>query len=226
MEKYNNDVIAFNVAVNNLKTQLIGRGQTVQPSTLLSSLFIGYQACAEEKFQKYVEELYNQYIDDRLPLTPEKLMQLTANRYTIQNEKDDWNVGVSQIVALQAKVDKLQRQLTSKKPGKSDNKSGSDDNKGGKDGKKKSKKGKGKGKDGKRKYPAWKEQSPKDGEPKHKEVNGKQYHWCHKHQLWTEHTVQECKLIQDSDGKWVYPEKKVDTAAANQAAADDDDSSI
>ncbi len=39
---------------------------------------------------------------------------------------------------------------------------------------------------------AWKVKAPKKEESKTKKVDGKTYHWCHKHKAWTLHTPADC----------------------------------
>ena len=40
---------------------------------------------------------------------------------------------------------------------------------------------------------AWKTKAPKKGDPKTKKVDGKTYHWCHKHEAWTLHAPADCR---------------------------------
>jgi len=43
---------------------------------------------------------------------------------------------------------------------------------------------------------------PKEGEPHKKVVNGKEYHWCPKHEAWGRHLPADC------EGKGYVPPKK------------------
>jgi hypothetical protein len=51
-----------------------------------------------------------------------------------------------------------------------------------------------KGKKLNRKIPNWKKKEPNSTEPHDKMVNGKKYHWCPKHKLWTIHSPSDCTL--------------------------------
>ena len=64
-----------------------------------------------------------------------------------------------------------------------------------KDKKKKGKKGKGNDK------PAWRKVPPKDGDKKSKSVDGKEWHWCPKHEAWVMHKPSECKGLGFRPGK-------------------------
>ena len=114
-------------------------------------------------------------------MTPEKLMTYAENKYNIMMRDKVWNALSSdqeKIVVLSPTVQELKDsnlKLAKAFPGKS-RKAAFNDRKG--------------------KYTdfwAWKKIPPNDKDPKTKKKNNKTYHWCFNHQMWTLHTLAECK---------------------------------
>ena len=72
--------------------------------------------------------------------------------------------------------------------------------------------------------------SPKDGEKQSKTVEGKDYHWCPDHEMWTRHKPSECKGIgftrgqtkKDSD-KSMDSKPKMKLSKALAAISSDDE---
>ena len=60
----------------------------------------------------------------------------------------------------------------------------------------------------------WKKIPPGENEPTHKVVNRRDYHWCTKHQAWTLHKPEECRLKDDH------------VAHAAEGTKDEDDNDI
>jgi len=117
-------------------------------------------------------------------------MLQASNKYNSMHQAGTWNAPSledEKILALEAKIQQLQKEKKPKKP-KKDPKD--------KDGKKQ-----GKGK--KKCYTKWMKVPPADTDKdKPKIVNGKKLFWCTRHGRWGGHTMPECKGINlDNEAK-------------------------
>jgi len=111
-------------------------------------------------------------IDDGDNLEAEALMQLALCKYTDRVTCNLWSKPSAQgehIIALQAKIGKLESSLKQKTAAKKDDAKSKEG---------KGKKGKNKAKKGERKVEPWKLIAPTANQPKTKTVNGKKYYWC------------------------------------------------
>jgi hypothetical protein len=183
----------FNKYVKENYEGLKARGERCDD--LMVNLFKGYECASDQEFVRYIKMKKDDY-DDGTDMEPENLMTLALNKYETLKKNNKWNsksIEQEQIVALNAKVDRLQdanlklaKSLSSSKRSSSSNSSNKDNEKD----KKASKSKKSKWQD---KW-AWKKVAPKQGEPLTKVVKGKTYHWCDEHPAWVRHTPDECEL--------------------------------
>jgi hypothetical protein len=183
MVAINSDIEKFNLYVDSQVASLAARGESTQD--LLPNLFKGYKAASDKKFVAYIEKKEEDY-DDGEAMTAEHVMELALNKFKVRKEANTWNAPTEEeekIFALEAEIKKLKS--SSKKPTPKKGSTGAQ-----KDASKcPTKRG------GSRKKPAWMLANPKAGDPSTKTVDGKQYHWCPKHKLWTLHKPEECRGI-------------------------------
>ncbi len=188
MVKVDSDIKKFNDHVNDLVDSLSARGEATHD--LLINLFKGYKACEDKEFVAFIKRKEDAYEDNHSnqTITPESLMESAKDKFDTLMTKGEWKAQTEEqkkIVALEAKVQTLTRNIGKNKGTKGD----SDKDKG---------KGKGKGKDGEKKKkkqekPKWMTVPPKDDDSKTKTVDGKSYHWCPNHEAWTRHKPSECQ---------------------------------
>jgi len=170
------DIGKFNQYVQDQLQSLHARGQDTQD--LLSNLFKGYKATSDREFVQYIRLKENDYNEGN-EISPQRLMQLALNRYNTMKEGGSWNAPSeeqTEIIALKAQLKKLQKQRDPKSTRNSSTNQNS-------------------------RYPEWKSKKPKEGEPKTKKVKGKEYYWCPKHKMWTQHKPDDCKKGQKSESK-------------------------
>jgi len=193
------DIKVFHGYVRGLRNDLAARGEVT--NDLMFNLFKGYNAVVDIEFKDYIKQKKSSYEDGTLNLGEDQLMLIAENKFDALVQSGDWNQPTreqEQIIALTATIQNMERRLTS--PAKTTNKK--------KDG---MKKGDSKKSDKKKDDPdyVWK-LTRKAGETTRK-VNSKVYHWCTKHNAWTLHKPDDCRLTQDSsDGK-------VDSLSISQA---------
>lgn len=126
-------------------------------------------------------------------------MELAENKYKLLVENNQWNSpneDQQKIIALAAQVKSLKKTSTKRstlnstsKPKERKDKNSSSTTS---ESKNRSTTGRDKSKN-RSDPPAWKLKAPKAGEPKSKTIEGKKYHWCPYHQMWTLHKPEDCK---------------------------------
>lgn len=200
MVSIDSDIPKFNEHVKDLLTRLHARG--AMTFDLLANLFKAYKSASDKEFVKYINHKKNDY-DEGNDISPDRLMLLAANRYKTMKQDQEWNapsVEQEQIIALKAQVDKLKISKANK-----DKKDTSTKEKtGGKPYAKKDQQFK------KRKpRPAWMFVAPKQGQAEKKTVDGKEYHWCKKHEAWGRHLPSKCEGKGWIPGKRKTTDKKV-----------------
>jgi len=176
---FNSNIQKFNQFVHDKLAELQAWGQ--EDHALLTHLFIGYKAALDDEFVKWAKCKHSD-IDNWTSLEPEPLMQLALCKYTDRVACNLWSKPSAQgehIIALQAKISKLESSLKQKTTAKKDDAKSKEG---------KGKKGKNKAKKGKRKVEFWKLVAPNASGPKTKTVNGKSYYWC---------------LYHNNKGQWV-----------------------
>jgi hypothetical protein len=192
----NFDIKKFNAWVKGQVAALAARGETT--SDLIVNLFKGYEAVPDRVFKDYIEQKKSSY-EEGGTIKYEELMQLAQNKYEGRVLAKTWNAPTDeqeQIIALEARIERLQEQkknLAKRKPqgtrnsqkNSSQNKRKSVGNKkkGGRDDEYMSATGKW----------AWLKVPPKQDETK-KMFEGKEFFWCKKHARWGRHTTTKCRL--------------------------------
>jgi hypothetical protein len=184
------DIGVFNHHVETLLARLVSRHQSTHD--LLVNLFIAYKTVDDQEFHRYINQKESDYEESTQAnvLTPEKLMSMAFEKFTILKEvKKTWREMTAeqkQIVALNARLEK-----SSKSPNKKENAKHSkkDDKKSGKKG---AKSKTGSAKDARKDLP-WLTDAPKSGDPTTKTVDGREWHFCSKHKKWGAHKSSDCK---------------------------------
>lgn len=196
LQLLNNDITALNSFVMVTLNQLAARGET--STDLLANLFKGYLPTGDRVFTAYIEKKQEEY-DEGATMRHTQIMEKAANKYKTMVENGTWmapSLEEKKIVALEAKVQTLQR--SARKPQPSGKTQQSRKPAPGKQ------QGKGNQKGGPKTKPkdkpiieAWMTKHPGEefisrGLPK--VVNGKEYWWCKNHKRFVRHTTAQCKL--------------------------------
>jgi hypothetical protein len=166
MNEYAGDVRKFNVFVDNTRINLAGRGESVDELT--THLFKAYEQVNDTKFQHFIQNLRDK-ADMEGNVTADQLMQLALSKYDLIKHRGEIDSlathdSKDKIFALEAEVQALK--ATTSGPRQGNNQP--------------------------RTIPAWKKKKPKSSESQTKQVNGKTYHWCSNHQMWTIHSPSDC----------------------------------
>ena len=181
------DIAVFNHHVETLLSRLVSRHQSSQD--LLVNLFLAYKTVDDQEFHRYINQKESDYEESSQAdaLTPEKLMSMALEKFTILKEvKKTWremSAEQKQIVALNARLEKSKSTSSKKENVKTSKRTDK------KDGKKAKKTSGAKS----RKDPAWMSEIPKPGEPTSKTVEGREWHYCSKHKKWGSHKTSDCK---------------------------------
>jgi len=203
------DIGKMNLHVQSLIEALNARGETT--TDLLTNLFKGYKAAKDEKFVEYIEKK-EEYYEEGNDLGANELMSLAKTKWSIRKQKHLWNAPSKQeekILALEAKVKKLESQRSNKKTQNKSNKGDasastlSSQNQSPGDGASSSR------------YDPWMFVPPKDGEAQPKVVGKKQFWWCTNHNKWCRHTTDKCKGFNVGKGR---PSKTNDSSQATSAS--------
>jgi hypothetical protein len=187
MKTVDYDIGVFNHHVETLLSRLVSRHQSSQD--LLVNLFLAYKTVDDQEFHRYINQKESDYEESSQAdaLTPEKLMSMALEKFTILKEvKKTWremSAEQKQIVALNARLEKSKTTSTKKENVKTSKRT---DKKGGKKPKKTS------GAKA-RKDPAWMSETLKPGDPTTKTVDGREWHYCSKHKKWGSHKTPDCK---------------------------------
>ena len=181
----------FNEHVEDLLDSLYARGE--ETHDLVSNLFKAYKECGDAAFVSYMTRKEEHY-DEGHEYSPDALMQLAKDKYDALVEAEKWMAKSEEqkkIVALEAKVENLKRNIGRGK-GKHEQTKQDESKK------------KGKKTDKPYKKPEWMTQAPTGSDPKTKVVEGKTFHWCPTLAAWGRHKASDCK------GKDYRPGKKDD----------------
>jgi len=225
------DIGKMNLHVQSLLEALNARGETT--TDLLTNLFKGYKAARDEKFVEYIEKK-EEYYEEGNDLGANELMSLAKTKWSIRKQKHLWNAPSQQeekILALEAKVKKLESQRSNKKT------QNFTSNKGGALTSTLSSQSQSQGDaTSSRTYDPWMFVPPEDGETQPKIVATKPFWWCTKHNKWCRHTTEKCKGVNVGKGRPKTNEssqeqqsssssnkKKQQIVRALGAAAQDDD---
>ena len=198
----NSDIVKVNEKVKALVEELAARGEAT--SHLLNSLFDGYKVASDKNFLvSYIKKKKEEYNDSSTPIEPDTLMYQASNYYVASVEAEEWerpSHEEQQIIALEAQIKQLEANVASyasnvSQPGTPRNKNSPGNARNVK--------------------PAWMLEPPKSGDHQKKTVNGKEYHWCPKHQAWVRHLPSEC------EGKGIKPSESQPAHSSNPAPHED-----
>ena len=195
LNKLGGNITDLNEYVLQTVDQLAARGEYTQD--LIANLFKAYLSSSDNEFREYIKMRQEEY-DDGHSFSKEELMNKAANKYKILVQSGKWmaqSEDEKKIIALEAKIAKLEKQKTSKPPANTN---------------KTSNKGKNKGKEnGKKKLPDWVYKFPGKefvDSNKSKTVDGKEYWWCKNHKRFVQHKTSDCKAKpQTSDNNTPTP---------------------
>ena len=183
LAKVNYDVTKTNQHVTLLLESLRARGETTHD--LLHNLFRAYKTVKDNEFIRYITQKESDYEENDIDMSAERLMHLAENKYKTLVEKGQWRAPSAEeekIVALQSELQTLKNKRKK-------------DNGGGNKASNKQSGGTGNKSGNKRQDNSWMKVPPKEGEAKSKQVEGKQWHWCEKHEKWCLHTTAQCKGV-------------------------------
>lgn len=183
MVNCDHNIVQFNTEFRLLEQELVARGGSVDDSDLLFHLSNGYKTSNDTVFSEYFNRIWQQYADGERNLTVNDFMTKMENKYKQRLEDGEWMQPTAQhkqIMALTAQLNQFKQAKKSE----------------GKVSEKKEKHDK-----AKRDYPAWKKVPPKDGAAQTIKKDGRTYHWCIKHAMWTMHKPSECKLQDHKEEK-------------------------
>jgi len=166
-------------------------------SDVMVNLFKGYLAAPDKEFSAYIKQKKNSY-EEGQDLQEEDLMTMAENKFKSLVRAGEWNVPSKEQKEILALTAKLEFITKEKKTDRNERR--------------------------KKKF-EWKKEAPEDI-TQTKERNGKKYHWCTKHKMWTLHKASDCTLeiTKDNDNK----EKEGNKLQLKQAlsAMEDDEESV
>ena len=116
------DIVRFNEYTRENKQQLAAQGELTLD--LLSSIFKGYMACTDKAFREFVQRKKDAYEEGDEVTTTEDLMEKAKNKYSSLVQQGKWNEESEEqqrIIALQAKIQKLEKWQSSGKDKPSNN---------------------------------------------------------------------------------------------------------
>lgn len=186
METVSSDITKFNLHVKTLIKALRRRRQ--ESHDVLTNLFKGYMAASDKPFVEYIERKQEDH-EEGIPLNPDHLMTLAANKYKIRVRRGQWcqpSESEAQLLALQTEVRILKaRRDKSRSTGKSDKEKAAE----------KAEKAKKRKQKERETRPTWMTTPPTEAEKGKKKVNdGKDYYWCEPLQVWARHKPEDCRM--------------------------------
>jgi len=198
--KVSSNIIKFNQYVTEQLINLHARGGVTHD--LLINLWKAYLNVSDRSFIGYIQRKRDAY-DEGEDINPERLMVLAENKYKSLLQEDQWNTKTkeqSQIVSLQAEINKLKDNRVQFGSRKGKSKSNENKDRVKKDHNSYSKSNPGKKKSARDKFQqkwAWKKNAPNPGESNTKVHNDKTYYWCNGHKLWcaTRHDRSNCEFL-------------------------------
>jgi hypothetical protein len=186
------DIAAFNDHVQEIIQNLAAGGETSNDT--LVNIFDAYLSVPDHAFRRYIERKKETYYDGTEDITINALMDMALNKYNQLKQDGEWEAKTpeqEQIVALMAQLQKVQ--TTKADTGHT---SRTANNSSGENKKKKA---------GLKKYPDWRYE--RNGSDVKLEREGKTYHWCTHHQMWCEHTTEECRAKKKTQNGTTKPAK-------------------
>lgn len=193
MVSIDSDIKKFNIHVKKLIISLYRHRE--KSTDLLTHLFKGYKAVSDIEFVQFIKRKEESY-EEGNPMSAEDLMKVAEGKYKIRFNRGEWKAAPEadkRILALEAKINGLEKKGSSTKKEKHNG------NKGKAPGKvtslsKKPKKGE---------IPEWMTSAPKQGdERKPKTIDGKEYWWCIALKRWCVHKPVDCRALKGKDKKY------------------------
>ena len=182
------DITKFNQYVRTQLEALQARGETTQDLT--TNLFRAYLTVKDKDFKEYIKRKESDYEENNEQLEPQRLMSFAENRFKIRKLRGVWNAPSPEdekIIALEAKLKQIEGHKSGKGGNQSETRSDANRNR------------------NKQRFKVedWMLVKPKPGESHDKMVEGKDWHWCPKHERWTRHKASMChgKGIDKSNSK-------------------------
>jgi hypothetical protein len=173
------NIVEFHQHVNTLLNALDSYGQAYPE--LILNLFKAYKLIEDKEFSTFIMITRYGYIANPNGYNPRTLMEGVENDYKIRVESGTWSSNIekketTEIAALRAEISNLRQGTTNKAQG-----GGGNDNNG--------------AARRRREKNVWKKVPPAEGAAKTTTFEGRTYHWCGNHKMWTMHTEAECKGI-------------------------------
>ena len=207
MPTVENDITRFNNHVKMLLEALHARNE--KTLDLLTYLFKAYAVCHDKEFTKFIADVQTDHDMGTRRVDAAELMSLAEKKFKIMKTLQKWEAPThvdDQIMAMQARIDSMQKRLDKHK-----RKKGGDDQK---DGEKKKKKPF-------QKKPEWLKKPPKAGKfDEVKEWNGDKWHYCCKETggkcggVWRTHDPKECRSDPNKSKQKKFKKKKQDVKKA------------
>jgi hypothetical protein len=203
------DIPAFNQYVQDTVKELAAGGET--STDLLVYLFLAYMAVEDKEFVDFIKRQKQDYDDGKENITVEVLMDRALNRHNQLVQSGTWKAKTPEeekLIALTAQLKEAKTKIAELSKNKKKSGSGmpstpksgtpSSDTSSGASG----------GQNGSRRksYPEWRYQR-KDNENT-KTHDGKTYHWCAEHKIWTNHSTKDCRRKKHKDARKNNPEKE------------------
>jgi hypothetical protein len=167
--EYNGNLIKFNEYVKRIMIALASYNETCPE--MLASLFDAYCTIDDSAFNNYIMNKRSSWEDGTYYPSIASIMNLVENHYKLRIQNSTWKghtIKNSEITALKSQVIEHTGKLNAHKFSKVDRDI---------------------------KF-SWKKIPPANNNIQQvKTFEGRNYHWCTKHQLWTIHTDAECKGV-------------------------------
>jgi hypothetical protein len=188
MEEVKYDILAFNTKVRLLLNQYVANtGQEFDRTILITSLFEAYKLPTNQEFNTFIVRKEQDHNFNIAIITADVLMESALKLYQTKSVDGSWDKLSSdqkqainlmaQFNSFKAKYPPTANKVQNSKNNSKTNQTTAEERM-------------------KKKYdeaPDWKKKKPEDINAPHIE-DGKTYHWCTKHQMFTMHKSEECKL--------------------------------
>lgn len=194
--EYNID--SFNNEINGYIQSLSANGEQTQD--LFAHMSKAYKLVPDRQFNAYINGKIDGHNDGTAVLTTVELMDLAKGKFDELDDNGEWmkkDHTQEQLVALTTQVQELEErnknlQRKSKKNTYEKKKGTSTSTTKKKSDKKNKSKNTGKW--------AWKDIKPRANQSQEKTFEGKTYHWCPHHEMWTLHHPSECRQNRGNSG--------------------------
>jgi hypothetical protein len=196
------DIDEFSLYVKLQRSALLSRGE--ESSDLLVNIFDALMTVPDPTFTAYVDKLKDDYNANDPKVDVDYVLLQTNSKSRTMKREGRYNVPSKvdeKIIALSAeftRVEALSTELRAKIAAQDQASSTAGSGRGGRG---RGGRGGREGDQGGRAGPrantgrwAWKDTAPPTGSPHTKVVEAKTHHWCTNHNMWTLHTVEDCRM--------------------------------